>query len=285
MQVSLVFLSFFINVYWVLDIAGADFIQPFAPFFESIKSFIHLFYNRTVQVDQVYIDFSFLLATFIILLIAQSLKFLAEIIENINKKYDSLYYFTKRKAEEQFNVKLEKEYLSKEQKINKFLFLIKFKASNISEDKLFNKEAGLGSEKKEEEVLQDFLTNFIRNLKCEKKLLNERLLLYFDNFNDIDKILFSIETSIEFLKKKYIEENWQVSFFAGLEVYDRKEEVALVAKKLATLLKLDLKDKIICLSSLKLRYSLLQKPKHNIQSQGNYKIMQNEEVFYIENLK
>lgn len=284
-QVSLVFLSFFINIYWVLEIAGAKFIEPFSPFFESIKSFIHLFYNRTVSVDSVSIDFSFLLATFIILLIAQSLKFIAEFIESIEKKYDTIYFFVKRKIEEQFNVKLEKEYIAQEQKINKFILLIRFTALNLSKDKFFNKEIDVGVKEKEENVLIDFTDNFVTNLKCHKELVNEGLLLYFNNFDDIDKVLFSLEDTITALKEKYAEQQWQISFLAGLEVYARAKEVSSKVRKLASLLKLDLKDKIIGLSTLKHRYSLIASPKYLIQSQGSYEIIQNEEVFYIENLK
>jgi len=281
-QVTLVFLSFFIVLYWLLQIAGATFIDIVAPFFEGIKAFIHTFYNRTVQIDQVSIDFSFLLATFIILLIAQLLKFLVEGIEFLEKKYDSIYKFFKNKAEKLFNISLEQQYKFQEQKNNKFLLLIQFSLIDSTKDKFFDKDLVTGVEEKQKEVLQKFLEIFGKDLKFQTEFLKEGLLLCFNDFENIEKALSEFGNCIKILKKKCIEEHWQVTYVAGIDVYANNGEILPKVKRMIMLLKLHLKDKIACFPTFKQRYLLINNPKYKIEGQGTYKIEDCEDVFALE---
>lgn len=280
-QVVLIFLSFFIILYWILQLAGATFIEPFAPFFEGIKSITHIFYNRTVKVDTITIDFSFLVATFAVLLFAWGLKFVVECIEFAEKKYDSIYKYFKKKSEDLFNKGLERQYLMQEHKNNKFLLLIKFSAVNLSKDKFFNKDAEIKVEEKEIEILEDFSNNLEDILTCEKSFLNEELLLNFDDFDDVDEVLLFIENIMKKLKRKYEAEQWKINFLASTEVYANAKEIMPRTEKLMKLIKLDLRDKIVCLATFKQRYSLIKSPKYVIEEQGVYKISGNEDVFCI----
>ena len=281
-QVTLVFLSFFVVLYWILQLAGAKFIEVFAPFFEGIKAFIHTFYNRTVKIDQVSIDFSFLLATFIMLLIAQALKFLVEGIEFLEKKYDSIYNFFKKKSEGLFNIGLEKQYKAQEHRNNKFLLLIQFNLTNSTKDKFFNKDVVTGVDEKQKEVMQKFLEIFGKDLKFQKDLLKEGLLLCFNDFDSIEKVLSEVGNCIRILKKKYVEEQWKVSYIAGIDVYANAGEILPKVKRMIMLLKLNLKDKIACLPTFKQRYSLMKNPTYKIEGQGTYKIEGCEDIFVLE---
>lgn len=280
-QVVLIFLSFFIILYWILQLAGATFIEPVAPFFEGIKSITHIFYNRTVKTDTVEIDFAFLMATFAILLFSGALKFVIEFVEFLETKYDSIYNYFKKKSEDSFNKGLEQQYLIQEHKNNKFLLLIKFSAVNLSKDKFFNKDAGIKVEEKEMEILEDFSNNLEDILKCQKSFLNEELLLNFDDFSDIDEVLLFIENIMKKLKHKYEAEQWKINFLASAEVYANSKEIMPKTEKLMKLIKLDLSDKIVCLATFKQRYSLIKNPKYAIEEQGVYKISENEDVFCI----
>ncbi len=104
----LVFLSFFVTLYWLLQLGQVQFIEYFAPFFEAIKNITHLFYQRNVTVDFATIDFSFLIATFIFLIIAWVLNFAVEGIEILEEQYDFYCAGIRKKNEELFNIGLEK---------------------------------------------------------------------------------------------------------------------------------------------------------------------------------
>lgn len=285
MQVALIFLSFFIILYWMLQIAGAVFIEPFAPFFEGIKSITHIFYNRTVKTNTVEIDFAFLMATFAILLFSGALKFVIEFVEFAETKYDSIYNYFKKKSEDLFNKDLEKQYLTQEQKNNKFLLLIKFQIVNFSRDKFFTQDSEVNIKEKEMGILEDFSNNLEDILKCQKSFLNEELLLDFDDFNDIDEALLFTENIIKKLKHKYEAEKCQIDFLAGVETYANAKEIMPKTERLMKLIKLNLNGKILCLGTFKQRYLLIQNPKYTIEAQGVYKIIKNEDVFCIKNLK
>lgn len=284
-QVALIFLSFFTILYWILQLAGATFIEPVAPFFEGIKSITHIFYNRTVQTGEVTIDFSFLLATFVFLLLAWGLKFVIEYIEFAEKKYDSIYKFFKKKYEDLFNIGLEKQYLNQEQKNNKFLLLIKFNVINLSKDKFFNRDSDFNTNEKERELLENLSDNLEDVLICQKNLLPEGLLLSFDDFNDIDEVIFFIKNVMKKLQQKSEEENFKLNFLVGIEVYANAKEIASKTEKLIKLINLGLDDKILCLATFKQRYLLVKSPNYTVESLGVYKISDYEDVFFIKSLK
>ncbi|MDD3436252.1 MAG: hypothetical protein PHC64_03760 [Candidatus Gastranaerophilales bacterium] len=279
-QVSLVFLSFSIVFYWLLELAGATFIQPAAPFFNQIKDIVHTFYTRTTTIDQITMDFSFLLATFILLFIAWGIKPIVKFIRKIEKQYDESHRFLKQQSEKIFNVGLEQEYVMTETRNDKFLVMIKLCATNLSKDKFFDKDFKEGVEEKEKEVLEEFY-NCIEQDKCSKEILDDILILYFDNFNNIDKTINYVDNLISVFKTKYLAQNWKFDILIAIDAYTMKKEPEKIIKKMILLLRLNLINKMLCLGTFKQRYSLINNPKYNLQGFGIYKIFENEEVFCI----
>lgn len=285
MQVVLIFLSFFIILYWILQLADVNFIKPVATFFEIIKAITHIFYKRIVQMNGVEIDFSFLIATLVILLFVLGLKFVIEYIEFAEKKYDDICNYLKKKKENLFNIVLEKQYLADEYKNNKFLVLIKFSTSNLSRDQFFDKNISNENKEKQKEILKEFSDILEEKLKFQKRFVNESILLYFYNFDDIDEILSSIENVIKDFKLKYNEQKYHIDSFIGIEVYNNEREVESKLEKLIKLVKLGLVDNIVCLATFKQRYALVKEPKYMVEAQGIYKIFEDEDVFCVKSLK
>jgi len=280
-QVVLIFLSFFIILYWLFDLGKATWITPFAPFFDSIKAFVHTFYQRTVTVDEATVDFSFLIATFIALLIVWSLKYLIELIKNVEKNYDKIHRAIKKKTEDVLNMTLEQEYIMSEYKNNKFLLLINFSALNMLKDSFFHKDTNVGLEEKQKEVLLLFADELGKKLEFQKKFLNDGLLLYFNSFNDIDKILSMVEELVLNLRRKYYAEKWQVNSAISVDVYAKDMEVLTKIKNLIMLVRLGTKDRIICLSTFKQRYSINKTQKYRLETQGIYAINDIEENVFV----
>jgi len=287
-RVTLVFLSFFTVLYWFCQLAGATFVNIFAPFFETIKNITHLFYNRTIVIDKESIDFAFLIASFAMLFVVWALKFAVEYIEQAEKSYDNAHEIAKEKAEKIFNACLEQEYVNQEQKNKNIAILIKFSASNTLKDSFFDRNTDLGVEETQKTALLELLQNAEseEKLRFKKKVFDDSVLLSFDSFKDIDKILANIESYIENIRQKYAQNKWQINYFVGIEVYAKEHELESKIKSLMMLIKLGLTDKIICFATFKQRYSLLKKPKYKVDQEGLYSINDaNEEVFYVKNLK
>lgn len=282
LQISLIFLAFFTIIYWVFELAKAEFVKPLSPFFEGIKSTTHIFYNRTVNTGEVNIDFSYFVAALFFLLCVWLLKFVIEYIEIIATKYEQLSESLRQKAENDFNAKLEKDYLKHAAKENKFLFLIKFSVQNIAKDKFYDKNVDEGVEAKEKEVLFDFIEIIEEDLKCEKKVENGKMVLLSNDFDNIDQFISSLQNILSNLKNKYLTEKWNVDFFISTDVYEKNIEITEKINKLNSIIKLGHKNDIICPSTFKGRYELAKIQKYSFIGEGSYQLAGlNEEIFRI----
>ena len=261
----------------MLQIAQVPWLNATAPLFETIKDITHLFYNRISKIDNVQIDFAFLIASFAILFIVWGIKLLIEKIEFIETKYDTTYKTIKKKVEEEFNVSLEKQYIKNEHKNNKFLVMVKLKVKDLSVDAFFSRDTTPRDTKKELEIMSNFMEVIDEDLQCQKKLFNDNLLLYFTNFDKIDETLDKLRLIIKNLKTKHLEDKWQITTSIGVDTYAAINEIAPKMQKLILLNKLGLDNKMLCLSSFKQRYSLLNKKKYTIDVEGAYKLGENEE--------
>jgi len=268
-----------------MQLAGATFFDFITAFFDSIKNFMHIFYTRTVAIDTVKIDFSFLLAVFLMLALSFGLKFAVESLEFVEKQYDSFYSKFKQKAEHLFNFNLEQQYLHEESQNNNVLFLIKICTSNMLKDSYFNKDITEGVEEKQAEVITKLSQEVSNRIKCQKKSSTSELLISFNPFENIDNAAYELQTIINELKLKYKEEKWKIDFFIGVETYAKEAEMAAKLLNLKKLIRLGLKGEIACLSTFKQRYSLLKSPKYKIEGKGLYTINDKEEtVFCVERI-
>lgn len=284
MQIVLIFLSFATILFWLFELGGATFIQPFAPLFHFIEDVTHLFYNRTVQVEEVQIDFAFLIAAITFLLIVWGLKFAIEALEELEKKYDYFHEKFRVSSEKSFNVNLERQYVKAESKINKFLVLVKFKARNMARDSFFEKGANEGAEEQETGTLNLFAEKIDKALGAQKRILSEGVLLYFEDFKRIDKIISTIKDVVDEIKGDYSELNWEIKEVISIEPYAYDSEITYKIRNLMLLNRLDFKGEIVCLSEFKHRYSLVHEPKYTIENKGVFEINKDEDVFCIKNL-
>lgn len=279
-RLLLVFWAFFTLVYWLFQLGGNTFVNQFAPLFEPVRDFIHIFYTRVATIDKVSIDFSFLLAAILMFLTVWGLKFVVEYIELAERKYDSIYRYIKNKAEELFNLNLEAQYLSMENKNNKLLFLIKFSANNAAKDSFFNRDFEMGVEEKEKEILLAFLKGLDISATMQKRFLNEGVLLYFEDFNDIERILAALKSNIMNLQRIYAEQKWGLTSLISIEAYAENKDIEAKLKNLIMLNSLNQPDQILCSGAFKQRYSLIHNPKLIIEDKGFYKLAKGGEEVY-----
>lgn len=282
LQITLVFLSFSVVLYWIFELAQAPFIAPVAPFFEAIKNITHLFYNRTVAFGEESIDFSFLVFSLACLLTVFGLKFVIEGIESLEKKYDKLFYLTKKTEEKVFNAALEMEYSSKESKQNNFILLVNFSMLNLAKNKIFSKDFNEGVDEKRIEILNEFFNKIELETEVNKKRIQEGVLLNFHGSENIERIISYIEDLILQLRAKYMQEKWQINFLVIIETYMDKRDFSEKLNDILGLNQINLKNRIVCFAPFKQRYMLNKKQKFNIETEGVYTINhQEKDVFLI----
>lgn len=279
-QISLVFLSFLIIFYWILEIAKVQFADFIVQFFDLIKNSVHLFYTRTVTIDQITIDFSFLIAVLIFLVLVWLLNYCAEGLTLLEEKYDKLHRYIKGKNEESFNVKLERTNKGLDKKPKKILVLIKFSATDLSKDSFFVNDANHNSEEKEKEAVIELWEILTDSLKFKETFLEKTLLLYFQHFEEADNVLVQIENAIKEVKSEFLKNNWKLHHFVSIDVYSSESEIVLKAKKLKTLLNFNYEDAITCFATFGQKYSELRDTKHSMNVKGVYKIDEDEEEIF-----
>lgn len=285
LRVVLVFMAFATTLYWIMQLAGATFFDFITMIFESLKAFIHSFYTRTVEINSIAIDFSFLLATFIMLGISWGLKYAVEALEQAEEKYDAINSVIKRESEKVFNLALEQQYLHEENKNNNVLILIKISALNLAKDSYFNKDVNVGVEEKQIEVVKELSEIIHSRIKCQKRSSKNELLISLKPFESVDDAIIELKTILKEIKNKYKQDKWQVSPLVAVETYAKEEEAGEKLSNLKKLVKLGMNDEIACLSTFKQRYSLLKNPKHTIEGKGLYTINDKEEtVFCVEKI-
>lgn len=282
-RVVFVFWCFFIILYWILQIAQVKFIENFAMFFEPLKDFVHAFYNKDVVIDKISVDFSFLYATFFILLMAWGLKYFAEFIERTEEKYDQMHNFIREKSEEVFNLKLNLENKNIETQNKNFLILTSFCAKNLKKDSFFDKNADVGSEEKEKIFANLFFSNLAQSLSFQKRELGKNILMYFNTFENVDKAIINFEDTFKKMKSDFKEQGWLIDFLACIEPYSHAEEIKEKLSLMEKLMNLELKNEVICLSSFKQRYSIISKPHYILSCKGVYDIKGFQEVFCLIN--
>lgn len=286
LSVGLIFLSFFTLVYWSLDLGKVSFIKGLAPFFDGIRDFVHLFYQRTVEISGQTVDFSFFVAIIIMLLIAWGLKLLAEYVRCLEVKYEFIYLKFKKGEEDRFNFVLMQQYLAEEFKNNKFAFLIKFKIENTLRDEYYGKGFNEIHGQKEAEIIQDFSETIETALKCDIKVVNGCIFSFANRFKNVDKSIAKLIDCIKKLKDKYSQEYWDILSFASIDTYADDNELDDKLDTLSRLLTLDAENEILCLSSFRQRYSLVESPKYSMNTQGVYTSKgERQDVFYIKKLK
>lgn len=283
-RVTMVFLCFFMITYWFLHLAGAVFAPGVETFFGNIANFVHLFYNRIVQIDGVNVDFSYLVLTVFLLAIVYGLTYAVRNIVAIEKSYDKAHEVVRQQKENLFNVTLEQEVVLSEYKNNKVLIAVKFAVANLTKDKFYTKNFNEGSEDKLQAVQEDFLELLEGNLKSDEEVVSKGVIFIKLVVKNVDSKLEQFELLINALKAKYKEQGWQVDYFASIDVYSNLDEVEVKFKNLARLTHLGNANKILCLSTFKKRYLLNQGKKYNFVDVGLYKIADNEEVFILERL-
>lgn len=282
MQVFLVFFAFFMTTYWLFKLANAQWIMFFAPIFEPIQNFVHIFYQRIVTIDTVTIDFSFLIGALAMLATVYGLKYVIEGIEYIEGRYDILYLHFKKKAEKAFNIKLENSYLSAEQKNKNALILIKFYAKNLSMDYTLDRNADEGAKDIQKAALIKFYYILMKKFKFEEKIIDSTLLIYLNDIEKIDEIIVKFEEAVTELKKEFLQNKWRLVHCASIDVYSDENEIFKKCKGLISLIKLKIHDKLLCLATFKQRYLLIRNPKLFVNELGVYRIgSNNNDIYYI----
>lgn len=282
LRVSMVFLSFFTIIYWLISLEQPQSVSFFSPFFNSVLDFVHLFYQRRVVLDEkTVVDYSFLIFSIMLLIGVWALKFAIEFIENLELSYDELYLKSKKIIQEAFNIELEAQSTIKTNEKRKFIALISFLAQEKDLELSYNAKTEEEIQEVQQEILNSFTKNCISETKFQKKLRENYLILYFEGLENLDEIFFELNKKFNDLKWVYAKENWDVFSLCAVESYETETEIAKKYEILKLLINSKYKNKIVCTSNFKHQYLQLNKAAHYLHSRGVFDLGGTTEVFEI----
>jgi hypothetical protein len=265
-----------IVLYWLFDIFKVPFIANLMPVFEPIRNFTHIFYKSPAGK----VDFAFFIASVASLFFAWFLTLVIEFLEFLCKCIDRIHNQLLVKEEAILNQNLQKESIEMEKINNKFIFLITFQLVNILYDAKYEVQEKEENERKANKILENIFSKFNETLKCQSKVYDSSILLYFENFDQIDIVLKQIFNLIILFKNELAREKWKLTFNGALEVYSKRSEMTDKCKNLFALNRLGIKNQLICLSSFKHRYSIQQKTNFELIDSGLYTMNGNEVSIY-----
>ena len=274
-QIVLIFLAFFTILYWILELAQVPWVTQFSFIFEPIKTFTHTFYNRTLYSSGSPVDFAFLIASFVMLLIVWALNFLISIFEKAEAKYDKIHSVLRKREEDEVNAELSKNSTKLEKNNNKFIILVGFNLANILYDVKYGGNADDITKDKLQEVVMRF-SKEAQSLTPLKKTSEDSVILSFNNFEEIDLILTKLFKILKRLKDELTVEKWKLSYIAGIEVYSKDADMLTKCNNLFAIKRLNIKNTLCCLASFNQRYTLITKPSFEVSGLGIYKIGENE---------
>lgn len=282
LQFALVLFVFLMVFYWILEIVNVPFIVAFAPFFNSVKDFIHIFYDRVVVIQGASVDFSFVIFSFVLFAVVWALKQVKRFVEKVESVVEDAYSSIKRKEEELFNKELERQNVQRIKKQKKMLFLLRFSVLDVETQGTF--EAKTQEEKNafQKELMMNFAKRYVSKNIASKKVVEDYLLLYYDVFDDFDQIFSELTKYLTFFKTEARKDKWLLTYFIATDVYTEDAEVLEKYKKLRAMVKLNLKNDIVCTGEINQKYMLIENPKYVLECKGMYclfKDSSNEEIF------
>ena len=271
-QIILMILGFFTAAYWFFSLIGSNIFSFAEPITNPIIDFIKLFYTPSKNGE--FIDASLLIFDIIAIFVVLGINKLKLFIYELYDEIDILISKLKQIEEDNFNKKLKKETDANILKLCNTALVVDIELKDSLAKK--SKKSVISRDVKPIEMYTSkILENTLQNLKnCTFAKDNKNLIIFLDNFNKIDNIIYFIEQAISNIRKELKKDCWELKYYIAVEVYDNKTDFKkIVYPALKKLLKLKLSNVITCYGSFNLRYKLKLEPLYYIlMLNGKYAI-------------
>ena len=280
MQILLLILVFLTAAYWFCDLLTLEMFNFAEPIAAAVSNFVRLFYQGNIEVGGIYVDGSLLLFDILSLLFVFIITKAKYYVYNSMSFVDSAIYECNRKIEEQFNEQLEKELEADMKAINNVAILVQFDAKNLAIDNCWGGNEQLGVREKQEEAFKLFYAGIKSITGCRFAKTGDKMLILLNNFEKIDNLLEFMNTLINRIRVDMKKNNWLLSSYIALDVYDNKSDFnGEVYPMLHKLVNLGHKNEAVCLSGFGMRYRYKKDPMYTAVLKGKYNINQEAQVW------
>lgn len=255
LQITLLILVFFTSTYWFCDLIDAHLFDFAEPIVAVISDLVKVFYYDNIEIGGIYVDGSLLVFCILAVLVVFGLTKLKFYIYNALADIDNCISKCNKRIEENFNKSLEKEVENRIKVCNNTAILIQFEVKNMFVDAVWGGDVLSGTKQKEEEAFKIFYSAVKNSQGCKFAKTDDKMLIIFNDFEQVDLMLEQIEVVISKIKSDFKKEKYLLLSYVVVDVFDNntnfKAEIYPLLEKLLTLRH---KCDPICMSSFCMRY-------------------------------
>ncbi|MBP3925119.1 hypothetical protein J6E39_07760 [bacterium] len=272
-QVCLSGLVFVVALFWLLDLAGINFLSPLIPFMDSISHFVRIFYHQEIVVGDEFFDGTLLFFDLLMVITIYLLFKLKEVCMYFIEELEYEESLAKKAREDEFNKQLHKELEKKISKLDNIAILVELKLKNHTFSNIWHKENLDGIEEKTNEVFK-FLHDAMLNVPdCKMAKTDNKMLILNNKFINIEKILDTLTVNLSLLQTKYKKQRWLLTYYIGIELYEKEEQsVKDIYPLIQNLIDLQVPNEILVSSNFNIRYNMFTKQTYELSKKGEYKL-------------
>lgn len=272
-QMALVVLVLLVSLHLFLRLVGQPGLTFLSDFFIHIKYFIVSLFGSNIKSSQPEVDGELVLFVLFCIFMVYVCYQLKEVNKKVAEILENKFEAERIKYEEIFNANLQRELLNDTMKLSCAVLAVQLKIKSILNDPV---KSTMVTAEKMMEIKQRVLTDFFTSIKDIKNVSfskdNDILVIYTTNFNEIDNILFTVESKLDELSQKYRLEKILIKAKLAINAGTQSDTPKAMYKEILPLLGLNYPGTVLCFGNVKGRYTVSNGGKYIININGKYEI-------------
>lgn len=272
-QVCLSGLVFVVALFWVLELAGVNFLSSLVPLMNSITHFVRIFYHQEIVIGDQFLDGALLFFDLLLIIGIYLLFKLKDFFKYLIESIDYDLSLAKKAREDEFNKQLHKELEKKISKLDNIAILVELRLQNHTFSNIWQKENLEGVEEKTNEAFKFLHDAMLAVSGCKMAKTDNKMLILNNKFDNIEKILDTLCANLSLLNNKYKRQRWLLTYYIGIDLYDKDENsVKDIYPLIQNFVDLKVPDQILGSSNFNIRYNMFPNQTYELSKNGDYKL-------------
>lgn len=279
-QIILSVIIFAFIMYWFFDLINCQYLAFLTPVANNIIDFMHAYFEESLNKGANNTDgslFLFIMALLIVITFLTQLKtFSATSIKTIARLIDRV----KSKREDEFNAQLRAEADQAILAYRNVVLIVRLAPRRRAiDDRRTDEEKEQESKEMADKLICDLYTRVKESPCCKFAKNQDQLVVTLKGFTHVDKLLYYVSKALEDMREELRKENWILRYYAAIDAFDDKALLKDVYYDLQILLKLNLRNEIVCYGNFCNRYYMESKNLFEAYLKGVYDTTEPENVW------
>ena len=270
LQFCLILIALLTMIDFILQLMTIKLPEQIQAFFDTLYQFQSNFYKPHFEIIPV--DFTLAVVAIELMIFAGLIVYIINFIIEFEQIYERVHQDGVRRYEARFNKNLEKNVEKIEKNNKQFTLYFTMKMEQVVNNFAIAEEKKVDIPTKMIEYRTLLRNTLLQNFKLPYSQLENGMLIYFENFDDCNKIFdkiyeFSAQTKEEL-------KNFKIKFRLSCAVCiaNRTTDKETYLPKLQKLISIALPNKIMALADFKNKYEMLKEKPYKISGLGEYSL-------------